>query len=407
MERINCCLCTATTLTEVDMERHILTSHPDIYEVVTEDHPVGIADPDSPYRIEKKALEAQKKDDPPYPIRTIKTEAPENMAAKDEFKTDDDLMESEEDSESEVWKKLELVIVEGEKCSECNFIASDATLLDDHKLKMHQQKEFNNLTLRFNDDKSLNETKQKCPKCKLSFQSTYCLEKHLQKVHVEQVCNRCDKTFPDLKQLKSHFENEHHENRFQCLKCDRSFKRSNNLKRHELTNHKRGDKRSLQSKFCGETIPDEDNHSESKDQGEISNSLDGERSSSSLLNRQQQSSHKAKTCFLCKISFIDLGEYIRHFTKFHRKKYNCPACEATFGKKILLKTHQKKYHDPNANVSPCIPCNKSFTDLYTQLKHNREMHSKNNFHCQNCPKSFSRQYHLKRHLIKCKINEDV
>jgi hypothetical protein len=385
------------------MERHILTEHEDIFRPA--DDPTGMSDEDSPNRIEAMKFESPKKEDYPDRIQGSEFETPEKVVKMD--------CDSTEEEELENWQNLALVIIDGAKCSKCNFIATDETLLHDHYIQKHikqdekqQMSNHSDLNGQRNQKSFLSwnsnsnnpiEKRLKCPKCTLSFKSSYCLEKHLLKIHVEQVCNLCETAFADLKQLNRHFKNVHEKKRFQCPQCESSFRLAYNLKRHQQSHHK-------SSKFSKKTVPDLETHSEEV-QGKTSSSLDAERPSDITisLKRQHQSFHKpqAKVCVLCQITFLDVDKYTRHFTKAHRKKFDCLTCGESFGKKVRLARHQQKFHDPNPQVLPCLPCNLSFTDLYSQMKHNSEMHCKKKFHCTFCPKSYEKRYSLKKHLEKC------
>jgi hypothetical protein len=106
------------------MENHILTVHADIFRGT----PVK---PVAKYQNEKKgetclaAKTGGEKKEPENSIR--RPEDVIRIESKSEINFESDIM-------------LVLVIVEGKKCPKCNFLATNKTLLDDHTIEKHFQK---------------------------------------------------------------------------------------------------------------------------------------------------------------------------------------------------------------------------------------------------------------------------
>jgi len=105
------------------MENHILTDHADIFRGT----PVK---PVSKYPDGKKdktllAKTGGEKKEPENSIR--RSEDVIKFESRSEIKFESDLM-------------LVLVIVEGKKCPKCNFLATNKTLLNDHTIEKHFQK---------------------------------------------------------------------------------------------------------------------------------------------------------------------------------------------------------------------------------------------------------------------------
>ncbi len=288
------------------MERHIIAEHPNIFNIVTSDHP------DS----------SEQKEDYPDRIKTT-----ENMRAKEEFQSDDNSMDSGEDYESEVWKKLELVMVEGEKCSEMNLMK----LLDDHNKieKQPSTRKEENRKKSKTLDLNRQERKFSCPECDETFVSSFYLRTHQQKIHDGQAyeCKVCHKSFSNFYKRNRHYKQVHSEKKLQCPFCDKTFALHNKLNSHLQDSHKR------------DSYP----------------------------------------CGLCGESFSDCRSQTRHYKDVHVvEMLKCPACpNESFKSPYFLKRHFERKHIPKVKTVPCEFCEKLFVDLYSRNRHAVGIHGRN------------------------------
>jgi len=137
METMKCCLCSEVTENKEDLENHIFTKHNDIFrqtnvwetdqEFKNENSPNKINQTKSPNKIYKNVLESSKK------IDEASLEC-ESVSKIEEFSNQIELKINSD------FKAQALVIVEGKRCFECNFIATNENLFNEHKLEKHSKK---------------------------------------------------------------------------------------------------------------------------------------------------------------------------------------------------------------------------------------------------------------------------
>ena len=319
---IICCLCSAMTKTAEDLDNHILTDHPDIFRSVS-DFPDGMK--------REESLE--------------KFGEPEKLQTEDE---DARQITKSEDSLSEIGKKSVLVIVDGEQCLRCNFIATNATLLNHLVIEKHSKTETSSkpnvvkkhlkrvlLNPNMNGQKhtktepSLSPIKRKCPGCEKLFGSLPRLERHFQMFHsVEgKTCEVCKKSFYDAHSRNRHFKEIHCEKKMtQCPNCDIT------IGLRELEIH--------------------------------------------LKNIHHQISPKpALLCGLCDKSFADSRSRKEHYQSVHSgNTCKCPDCEKLCRSVWHLKSHRQSMHNEEGIVLPCLYCEKSFINFYSLGKHYKDFH---------------------------------
>jgi hypothetical protein len=122
-----CCLCSAVADTFLDMENHILTEHADIFRA-TPVKPMPNCPSGKKEGTWSTGGEGEKVKNSPQ--TTTNGNQLDSRSEDGNFETD--LM-------------LVLVIVEGKKCPKCNFLATDKTLLNDHKIEKHSRKAKNSM----------------------------------------------------------------------------------------------------------------------------------------------------------------------------------------------------------------------------------------------------------------------
>lgn len=297
------------TKTNEDLDKHILKDHPDIFRSVS-DLPDGLEK-------EEKREETGKFETDDFEAKHVKKSA--------------DLL-------SEVGKKSVIVLVDGEHCFKCNFIATNKTLLNNHAIEKHS-KDITYLNPKTVDQKHAKTEASlmiKCPGCGKSFGSLPRLERHYQILHsVEgKTCGLCQKTFFDSYSCKRHFKEVHCEKKMtQCPICDET------IRSREIKNH--------------------------------------------LKNIHQQISPKpALPCELCGKSFGDSKSRKEHYQSVHEgKTCKCPKCEKLFGSSWHLKSHLQSIHNEERKVIDCLYCEKSFINFYSIGKHYKDFHGGKKINC--------------------------
>ena len=137
---------------------------------------------------------------------------------KEEYvKAEDEAHKQKEEKKNMNFKveKLELVILKGIQCSECSFMATDQSLLNDHKLQKHFKKREKRVENKTKGRKTI------CHICKEAITSYY-LERHHKTVHNRRAkalpCSVCEESFFDYWSRKRHFE-EVHGGKYFCQTC--------------------------------------------------------------------------------------------------------------------------------------------------------------------------------------------
>ena len=143
---------------------------------------------------------------------------------------------------------------------------------------------------------------------------------------------------------------------------------------------------------------------------------------------------KKHVCPKCSKTFDDKSNYNRHVLNHEKITYQCTQCEKTYENKASFVRHQKE-HDPTKAFS-CKMCAKVLSSKTNLEKHMKIFHEDSNENgekilqfqgmfrtfsevvsansvasmenntCETCKKSYSSNYHLKRHQKKHENNND-
>ena len=417
---VHCHMCSAVTATNAEMENHVLTKHANIFRKTSE------------HVFSDEFLKGCVK----------KEESLEQFERREGMKREENVT----DLKSKIGLKFELVVIEGKQCSNCNFMATDQTLLNNHMMEKHPKQEEvktqNNLGHKFQEKKKTlnnrfksseqsktvicekptdnggngkvpNKKSVKCLECDKSYRCLAHLKRHQQSIHTREAsdCLVCGKSFDSVYYLHRHCETVHGRKRYTCKSCPKSFIRLQQLKRHEETIHKSEVEPVLCSLcakpftsnyFCNQHYQDIHGTAQFK-----CKTCEKSFGSDSHLKRHQQSTHSQKgsitalQCLLCERSFFDLYSLNRHCNLAHSgETFNCVTCERVFERFSWLQSHRQTFHNPKSKVLPCGLCKKSFVDLFSRNKHYNDVHSGKRFNCPDCDASFKHSPDLEKHRLR-------
>ena len=213
-------------------------------------------------------------------------------------------------------------------CSYC-----PKTFVDKRQLKLHQ---------RYHLKENF-----KCLACDKSFTSRQSFNAH-SSLHKESIfsCGECFKTFNHQSNLIAH--QRLHYGKFSCTYCYKNFSRRDDLHDH-LSNCQKSISTDLQN-FEQETtiilipIGKTDKKDDVNENKEVSNK---NYEVPSLIDDNESSAKKLKTCLICDAQVIHLTKHM----KVHNKDYSeqCYICDKKFPLKKYLQVHMKT-HDPKKSV---------------------------------------------------------
>ena len=121
-----------------------------------------------------------------------------------------------------------------------------------------------------------------------------------------------------------------------------------------------------------------------------------DKSSSDLINDHKSYYHDLK-CKLCgKLSWSDRKGLDNHIYLHHSEK-KCPHCPKSYSKQNVLKRHIETVHE-NKEQFPCIHCSKKFQTFEGKLKHEKSCGG--SFTCEKCGMNLKSKTRLQQHMTK-------
>lgn len=205
------------------------------------------------------------------------------------------------------------------------------------------------------ENKTLDESFQRCPHCTKAFKTVINLNKHLL-LHVDNFnlnsCEICGRFFYNITHLKRHIET-HQEKKFECSVCSLKFRELLALKKH---------------------IPRHDDSLEF-------------------------------ICSICDEKSVNKTVFTDHLYKVHSdlltNVFKCPECGEDFPRQNALKSHMKHHGNKEGKQFKCSFCQEVFTDKKTFSLHSASHRKVGSFSCSICEKKFFDEdlliSHVKRH----------
>ncbi|XP_055632727.1 zinc finger protein 93-like [Toxorhynchites rutilus septentrionalis] len=292
-------------------------------------------------------------------------------------------------------------------CCACRADFETVEALADHVVKVHEP------------DKTDNDSKKpyQCDICYKRYFKKTSLNRHkrlgtsglgIRIAQIEQPidyrCCGCRKDFLTKEELQNHSVSEHSLDKvhdeskpFQCDICFKRYSNKTSLGRHfreRLVNRRpRSIRRLASNQCCGcrQTF-----------------------NSKELLSQHARQIHepdrmedlgglKPFECSVCFSRYSTQEAFNRHKAFLHLDQlYQCQQCEKFFVKRIMLRIHERKFHNGIQQdvVGPyqCTRCGKTFMQSSSLTNHEKTHHSDERFECYICQKLFLSKGNLQTHF---------
>ncbi|KAL7034163.1 hypothetical protein ACKWTF_007874 [Chironomus riparius] len=357
-------------------------------------------------------------------------------------------------------KKKSLVLYEGKTwndlnigCVECDQFTNGPFELRQHHFKYHSL-----------------DTQFRCSECvhenDVNFSYFYQFLNHYpeHQKHLKFCCVICSEMFWNTRSLNQHYESSHEKTDrtalFHCIRCGQYFRKSFDLINHESRVHNIESIQPVEidstkvASLTMEDIFEEEIKCDSFEQKSPFNLLEDQKNSDGTVTVEckerfsecmwnniaiYQCTHcgiqsstiyqlyehynaehsETKNSFVCKScpehkTFLNLESYVNHTFTIHHEhlRYFCFICFNGYWNYKTLYHHYKTEHE-DYKAFICLYCGKYHKSVY-DIRHHKEVHStkgdklkqSRNFTCSICPKSFTRQNQLQRHLDTHVKNEN-
>ncbi|XP_063702132.1 zinc finger protein 253-like [Culicoides brevitarsis] len=226
-----------------------------------------------------------------------------------------------------------------------------------------------------------------CDKCKETFSLATDLTVHVMQRHEKQQsgskwkCPECEKEFSYPSHLKQHMVSHLGEKNFVCKVCEKSYFKASNLRRHYQNSHLTIYKEMVANGELRRVKADD----------ELELKVEVQKN---IKNRRHKCSEPN-----CNASFNQARHLQEHLESKHGLEvmYQCDDCDSAFEDVINLRLHRKEVHSLKG-PHICDACQKVFPYPSLLRNHIAVVHHGENFFCELCSRSFSRNSHLLRHL---------
>lgn len=427
-EVLECCLCDYSCQNNADLELHIVDKHNYIFKIDSnknrnQEEQIKFSFLDSK---SEEQLSIIKPIEQPSNTEYLKSEKRKISDCKINLENSSnlDLVMQETESLKEVLKTNHLVIMEGIKCFNCNFLATSTILLKHHGCKVPHS-----------GDQTQNINKSKRYKIRSTLYRHKKTANHDTDSNIYYVCQECDKVFADPESLDDHVQAVHEEEErfdwesglrhrsevghqqigdFPCQHCWKIFKRMASLKKHTVKVHSTMEKQFLISRRreifrcskCAKkfyTKYDRCQHKKEKHPELLFPCFECPKKlpSKYALQYHIERIHRGDPSYVCQFcnkmssSKAHLKEHIRIIHV--EKKWNCKFCPDKFDFSERLKDHYESVHKKWMNFK-CNPCKKFYTTKSDWSVHEKRTHGEWKWKCWKCGKACPQRNKLRVHL---------
>ncbi|KAK6168368.1 hypothetical protein SNE40_020919 [Patella caerulea] len=255
-------------------------------------------------------------------------------------------------------------------CSDCDFIAVNGNMLNDHKHRTHRA------------------FPTKCDVCNKVFPNKrYMMRHRTSHVEPQHCCDICGKMYKVKKSMEDHRKTHdagYTKPVFDCSQCCKKFCNGYILKCHIKSEHL-GEKKSFLCSRCGKSFT-------------TKHSL-----------QEHSNAHiglKPHICDICGKGFNYESALRDHkYTHTESRKFTCSICNKHFCQRSSLKMHMRIHAVDKKFV--CEDCGRGFTQKQALQRHERVHKGFKPFVCKICRRTFTDSSIIRRHLILVhKINKD-
>ncbi len=214
---------------------------------------------------------------------------------------------------------------------------------------------------------------------------------HMNTVHsldnVQHVCPRCQKPFNEKQSLKRHLKiHQTNREKYPCQECKREFTQKWGLKIHMKTHDP--NRPSISCPKCKAVLTDK-----------------------GVLRHHMRTVHAPDhikyVCPKCQKCFKEKGTLRKHMVAHGKVKEKCSECNAEL---YDIKRHMERNHGESANKTfTCLKCPRNFSYESSLTRHMKHFHSdeRPSFTCHLCNNSFAFKHTLQRHIRERHATERI
>ncbi len=207
-------------------------------------------------------------------------------------------------------------------------------------------------------------------------------------------CDICDASFTSSISLKHHLRQHSKKKGFVCSICNKGFGSSRQLHKHETSKH--ADAKQSEG---GE----QERHVENPFKCTICKAAFAceETYQTHVMTHTAEKTLKIKNdrlymCSLCGLRFGALPQLQIHERKIHENQFKCDLCTMSFSKEVKLKGHMMKH--TGETQFKCEVCNAAFAHNYSLVQHMRVHTGERPFECHICDARFAGRSNLRAHI---------
>ena len=331
----------------------------------------------------------------------IKFILPINPAFQDKQKKEiDSSLEAKNDSRVE----CKVSNINGIACWFCKTIFGSVIELNNHINQVHfPNNGLQPLGVKDEPNSNMLDSTAYCFLCSKQFKNPKGLTDHNFLKHAPKnlPCDQCDLKFSRQSHLNKHVRERHTLVNLKCRFCEKVFAFIRTLKSHLHVVHdykmQENEEHSLASDNVLQSSKNQKENEEStKSQQEPSENDFG--MTGQILNASDSSvTLFGVSCSQCSRVFRNKKKLHEHKIIAHEEKtIMCQNCGKTFARQYHLRRHIRFTHDVQKNV-PCPHCNLVLFNEISLYKHKRIMHREKRFPCQYCSNYFATKEELKGH----------